>query len=54
MAGVVLLLIGRAIGGHPFALIALLSFGVLWRFDLNSAWVIAFGALAGVALAPFR
>jgi chromate transporter len=54
MAGVVLLLIGRAIVDISSAVIALLSFGVLWRFDLNSAWVIAFGALAGVALAPFR
>jgi chromate transporter len=54
MAGVVVLLAGRAVVDIPAAVIALVSFAMLWRFDLNSAWVIAFGALAGVALAPFR
>jgi chromate transporter len=54
MAGVVVLLAGRAIVDIPAAVIAVFSFGALWRFNLNSAWLIGFGALVGVALSLFR
>jgi hypothetical protein len=38
----------------PAAVIAVFSFGALWRFNVNSAWLTGFGALVGVALSLFR
>jgi chromate transporter len=53
MAGVTVFLAGRAIVDAFTTVVAVASFVALWKYEVNSAWVIACGALAGIALSPF-
>ena len=54
MAAVTLELGQASLIDWPTALIALISLGVLLRFKLNSTWLIAGGALTGLALGFLR
>ncbi len=54
MAGVTWQLAGDAVVDAPTAIIAALSFVVLWRFDINSGWLVGAGAAIGLSFSPFR
>jgi chromate transporter len=50
MAGVTWQLGRQAVVDAPTAIVAAVSFVVLWRFDINSAWLVAAGAAVGLAM----
>jgi chromate transporter len=54
MAGVTLRLAADALRGWPAWMIAAITLGILLRWKVNPAWVVAGGALAGFAMTGAR
>jgi chromate transporter len=52
ITGAVIVLAARAITDWPTAIIALVSFGVLWRFKITEPIIVAISGLAGLILWP--
>jgi chromate transporter len=54
MAGVTITLARDALRGWPMWAIALTALAVLWKWKINSAWVVLGGGLAGIVLAAVQ